>query len=238
MNGSGVEDVGGLERIRSSMNEMVEYIRQSQARQQKFRLWNRLATIGILIVFVIYLFLFYNLLSTNLSGEKFTQSVREGMGQFAPVITDATLEVLTRVSPIYLELATRKADEIMPDLVASLEKQTDVFIVNMSDFARKELEAKLHGLVEQVAADFRTQYPDLTDEQIERFIDQTDEDFRQMFFVVSERIMDDNLPEIMKMKYLAESMSESERMPVEDVEIYRLFLHKLLLLLDMEIMEG
>ncbi|MEW5723469.1 MAG: hypothetical protein AB1896_10205 [Thermodesulfobacteriota bacterium] len=235
MSGTDKEDAVGLEGLQSTLTEIVGRLRQSQGKQHKFRWWNRLATIAVLAVFILYIILFYRMFSVNLSSEKFQAGFQAAMGQLAPVITDASLEVLTEVSPVYVDLATKKAEEIMPTIMSSLEKQSDVFITNMSRFAQENFQARLDRLVKKVADEFRRQYPDLTDEQIERFIHESERDFSDLFLETAQELMDDTRPQIMEMKYLAESMTEGHH-PRETMELYALFLHNLLLLLDREIM--
>ncbi len=231
------EETVGLDKLQPGLNEIVDYLKQSHSRQEKYRLWNRLATITAVIVFIIYIILFYQLFSKNMSAENFAANLQNSVEELAPVITDASIEVITQVSPVYLDLAAKKVDAMLPTFMNSLEKQTDIFITDMSGFAEKELQAALERVVKQVAVEFRKEYPDLTDEQLEKFIDETEEDFILLFAHLSEKIVNQSLPSIMEMKLITEDLTDKD-MPEETMEIYRLFLHKLLMLLDREIMEG
>ncbi|MBW2149789.1 MAG: hypothetical protein JRI22_22585 [Deltaproteobacteria bacterium] len=228
---------GGLEKIQSSLKEVQDFLAKSKNRQKKLRRWGHGATMAILIVFAIYAVLFYQTLRTNLSAKKFAESVQLHTAQMAPVITDATMEVLTQVSPVYMELATEKANALMPTFLNTLERQMDIFITNMSTFAQKEFQRLLEKIVRQVADEFRKAFPDLTDEQIESFITQTDKDIQTVFLEGTGHIVDQTLPEIIRMSLLVESL-EDKNLPEENMELTRLFLHKLLLMLDKEIMEG
>jgi hypothetical protein len=237
MNGVDTAGPAGTDQVQPALNDLVEYLKRSHERQNRLRWYNRAATLAILVVFFIYFGLFYGMIQKNLAPEQFNAHVQESVTQLAPVITDASLEVLTQVSPIYIEKATLKLDEITPAVMASLESQTDRFVKNMSQFAEDRLQASLERVVNQVAQEFRKEYPDLTDEQIERFVQETEDEFKEMVAQISQHILDQSLPEIAEMKAIAESLTDGDRNK-DTVELYRLFLHKLLLLLDKEIMEG
>ena len=56
--------------------------------------------------------------------------------------------------------------------------------------------------------------------------------------VVSKEIVDKAEPAIGEMKAIAESMTDGKKFPKEDVELFKLFLHNLLILTDKELMEG
>lgn len=125
----------------------------------------------------------------------------------------------------------------MPKFLDSLEKQMDIFITNMSKFTQKEFKSRLEKIVRQLASEFRKAFPDLTDEQIERFINQTENDIQTVFLEGTEHIVNQSLPEIMQMNLIVEGLDD-KNLPKENMELTRLFLHKLLVLLDKEIMEG
>lgn len=230
-------EVGGLDKIQSSLKEIQGLLFQSKIRQRKLRWWSHGLTAAIVIVFAIYIVLFYQTLRDNLSAEKFAESIQMRVAEMAPVITDASLEVLTQVSPIYLELARKKADALTPRFMDTMEQNVDIFITNMSKFAQKEFQGRLEMIVKQLADEFRKAFPGLTDEQIDRFIDQTEMDIRTVFLEGTEHILNRSLPEIVQLKSLVQKL-EDKNMPKENIELARLLLHKLLVLLDKEIMEG
>ena len=93
------------------------------------------------------------------------------------------------------------------------------------------------GTMPQTAEEFRKAYPDLTDRQIEQFINETEGDLNKLFLELSGHIVTESYPHITELKHLAETLSDRYR-HIYDFELHRLFLHKLLLLLDYEIMEG
>jgi hypothetical protein len=230
-------EVGGLDKIQSSLKEIQEFLLQSKNRQRKLRWWSHGLTAAIIIVFAIYIVLFYQTLRENLSAEKFAESIQIHMAEMAPIITDASLEVLTQVSPVYLELARKKADALTPRLMDGLEQNVDIFITNMSNFTQKEFQGRLDVIVKQLADEFRKAFPGLTDEQIDRFIDQTEMDIQTAFIEGTEHILNRSFPEITQLKSLVQQL-EDKNMPKENIELTRLLLHNLLVLLDKEIMEG
>jgi len=231
------EKIDDLEDIQSTLKEMEEYLYQSKNRQRRWRWWSHGVTIAILIVFAIYIIAFYKLLSGNLSAEKFTNSIQTHMAELAPVMTNSSMEVMTQVVPVYMDLANEKAQTLIPKLKDLLEQHTDIFIVNMSKFTKNELRKRLDRILDKQADEFERAYPDLTDEEIERFIHETEEDIQTVLVQLSEHIVNQSIPEIMEMKGVAESLSEKHRQK-DNLDLFRLFLHKLLLLLDQEIMEG
>ena len=232
-----IKEIDSLEDVESALKEMEGFLAKSRSRQKKYRRWSHGFTLGIVIVFIIYLFFFYKMFSSNLSSEKFSESIQNHMAEFSPVITNASVEVMTQVSPVYLDLAKKKSDILVPKLMESLGKQTDLFITNMSKFSRDELQSRLDRIIDKQAQEFEKAYPDLTDKQVERFIKETEENIELVFLQVSEHIVNQSMPEIMKMKFLTESLSE-EHKHKDNLTLLRLFLHKLLLILDMEVMEG
>ena len=232
------EDGIELGRGQPSVAEITQYLKQSQEKQKKYRWWNRAATIALAVILIIYIFLFYGMFSNNLAAEKFNENIQKTMITMGPSITDATIEVIAGVSPLYLELARKKADDIAPAFVGSLEEQTNLFVGNMAAYAQQDLHAALLDVAEKVAGEFRRQYPDLTDQQIEQFINDTDREIQALFVQITEQIFADTMPQITEMKHLAESMGEKKDLPTEPMEMYRLLLHKLLILLDQAIMEG
>ena len=231
------KEIDNLEDVESALKEMESFLTKSKIRQKKYRWWGHAITMGIVIVLIIYLFSFYKIFRSNLSGEKFSESIQKYMAEMAPVITNSSVEVMTQVSPVYMDLAKKKSDSLIPILMDSIEKQTDLFITNMSKFSRDELESRLDRIIDSQAEEFERAYPDLTDEQLERFIKETEENIQMVFIQVSEHIVNQSIPEIMEMKFLAESLSDEHRHR-DNLTLFRLFLHKLLLILDMEVMEG
>lgn len=237
MNELEATEKGQLEQLQTTVKGMTDLIDVSQDRQKRLRWISRGLTVGIVLVLGIYIWLIYSTLNQNLSADKFAQSVQTHTAVMAPLITDASLEVMVGVSPKYLELANKKFEAIMPTLMASLEKQADTFIKKMSEFGQKEFQQRLIRIVTQVAKEMKKQFPDLTDEQLARFIEESEDDIKIVFAQVAEHIVNESLPEIMEMKYLSESMVD-RNLPKEDMELIRLFLHKLLQHVDKEIMEG
>ena len=106
------EEAEAIWKLQASLKDVQDLLLQSQMRQKKLRWWSHAATIAILIVFAIYIVLFYQTLRNNLSAEKFAESIRTRIAEMAPVMTDASLEVLTQVSPVYFELANKKANAL------------------------------------------------------------------------------------------------------------------------------
>ncbi len=237
MSSENVGEGGGLENIQSSIKEIQDFLIKSKNRQKKLRWWSHGATVAIVIVFAIYIVLFYQTLRANLSAKKFAESIQVHIAEMAPVITDASLEVLTQVSPVYLKLGNEKVNALMPKFLDTLEGQMDIFISNMSNFTQKEFQSRLEKIVHQLASEFRKAFPDLTDEQVESFINQTENDIQTVFLEGTEHIVNQSLPEIMQMNLMVEGL-EDKNLPKDNMELTRLFLHKLLLLLDKEIMEG
>ena len=107
MSGEETREVGGLEQIQSSLKDIQDLLFQSKNRQRKLRWWSHAATAAIIVVFAIYIVLFYQALRENLSAKKFADSIQVHTAEMAPVIMDASLEVLTQVSPTYFELANK-----------------------------------------------------------------------------------------------------------------------------------
>ena len=237
MSDSNAVETTGLEKVESALEGLTRQLKEGRLGHERLRWFNRGVTLAVLLVFVLYMFLFYDLFTTNLSAENFSRSFESSMGQMAPLITDASLEVLTQVSPVYLELTGKKVDAMLPVYMAHLEKQTDVFVMNMSKFAETEFQNLLERIVTKVADDFRKKYPDLTDEEIHRFVNETEDELTNLFADLSNHILDRSIPPVMEMKLLTEKLLDKD-MPQDEMELYRLFLHKLLLLLDHELMEG
>jgi hypothetical protein len=237
MEDSGARETGGQQDVRSELSDLEDALLKSKARQRKLRWWSQGVTLAVIAVLAIYLVIFYRTFKTNLSAAKFSESIQTHMAEIAPVVTKSSVDVVTEVSPVYMELAEKKLETLMPQFKSEANKRVEILLANMSKFAEDELQTRLDKLVKGQAEEFRKAYPDLTDEQIEKFIKETDEDLQTAFVEASEDILNQSLPEITEMKYLAESLSE-EHKDLETHELLRLFLHKLLILLDKEIMEG
>lgn len=227
-------DAGNLQ---SSIDGMERGLSESKTRQKTLRNWSVVMNIVLMAVFVVYGLIFYNILKNNFSNEKLAQTLQASVSQLTPLISNATIEVVTDVAPVYMDAASRKSDEFMPQFAVALEKEANRFVQNMTAHAQKDLTARLERIAGSVAAEFKAQYPDLTDEQIERFITETEEEILILFTDLSQHILDQSLPEIVEMKIMTENLP-NEFLPQEELELYRLFLHKLLRLLDTEIMEG
>ncbi|MEW6262765.1 MAG: hypothetical protein AB1641_06775 [Thermodesulfobacteriota bacterium] len=223
--------------VQTEINRIEELINQSQQRRYKLRWISRGVTLAILVVFGVYSLLFYQTITRNLAAEKFAESIQTHVTQLAPFITDAVLEVLVGVSPVYVDLAGKKAEKMTPALMATLEKQADQLVAHLSAFGQKEVRDRLENIVKRAANDFKKAYPDLTDEQLEWFVEESEEELEGLFTQVAEHIVTESLPEILEMKFLAESLGD-HNLPKEEMELIRLFLHKLLQRVDMEIMEA
>lgn len=223
--------------IKSKLEEVGDYLHKSKERQRRLRWWSHGVTVAIVIVFAIYAAAFYKMIGRNLSAENFTKSIQSHMADIAPVLITSSREVMTQVAPVYLEAARKKMDSMEPEFRKSLKKHTDIFVSNMATFAQSEFRTRLNKIVNQQAEEFRKAYPDLTDRQIEQFINETERDLNNLFLELSEHIVNESYPHITELKHLAETLSDRHR-HIYGFELHRLFLHKLLLLLDYEIMEG
>lgn len=230
-------EVLGQQSIETKLKELGDYLSQSQERQHRLRRWNKFTTLAILFVFTVFIFLFYYTIKINFAAEKFSKSIRNHTAELVPSLTEASLEVMTDIQPVYLEAARKKSETYSPEFMIALENQTDIFIRNMSAFGEKEFQDRLEKLVEGVAQEFRKTYPDLTNDQIEAFIQDTEDDLNIMFLEISEHIINQSLPEMMEMKSVSASMAEQQP-KMDEAELYKMFLHKILVLLDMEIMED
>jgi hypothetical protein len=136
-----------------------------------------------------------------------------------------------------LELAGEKAETNLPVMTSVFEKEARQVTDNVAAFAAAEFESRLNRVVEKMAAQVREEYPDLTDEQLERFVAETEKQFHDLFMEASQHILDQSLPHIAEMKSLSEELVH-DQLPASDMELYQLFIHNLLMLLDIEIMEG
>ena len=223
--------------IKSKLEEVGDYLHKSKERQRRLRWWSHGVTVAIVIVFAIYAAAFYKMIGRNLSAENFTKSIQSHMADIAPVLITSSWEVMTQIAPVYLEAARKKMGAMEPEFRKSLKKHTDIFVSNMATFAQSEFKSRLNKIVNQQAEEFRKAYPDLTDRQIEQFINETEGDLNNLFLELSEHILNESYPHIMELKHLAETLSDRHR-HIDGFELHRLFLHKLLLLLDYEIMEG
>jgi hypothetical protein len=223
--------------LQSSIDGLEQKLVDSKTRQKKLRNWSIVMNIVIIAIFVIYGLVFYNIGKNNFSEEKLAKTLQSSMTQITPMIADTTMTVITDVAPVYMEAAAEKSETFMPQLAMALEKQSNKFVQNMTAHAEEELKKRLERIANGVADEFRKQYPDLTDEQLDRFITETEEDVLMLFTDLSQHILDESLPEIVEMKIMTENLPH-EFLPEEELELYRLFIHKLLLLLDKEIMEG
>lgn len=219
------------------INRALARLDESEKYQSKFKKWNLMATIAIVLVFIFYIILFYQVFTKNMSPDNFAAEIQPAVDQFAPQITEASLEVFTDVTPIYLDEGRKKAEAIMPELILLLEEQSELFITNLSRVAEKELEESLTRIVETAAIEFREQHPDLTDEQLHDFVNQTEESLKTLFIELAEDIIEQTLPEISTMKETAEEIAAGTP-SLDTIELSRLLIHKLLFLLDQEIMEG
>jgi len=230
-------EIEKVEDIKSRLEEVGDYLHKSKERQRRLRWWSYGVTVAIVIVFVIYAAAFYKMIARNLSAENFTNSIQSHMADIVPVLINSSQEVMTQVAPVYVEAARKKAASMEPEFRKRLKKHTDIFVSNMATFAQNEFRTRLNRIVSQQVEEFHKAYPDLTDRQIEQFINETEGDLNKLFLELSEHIVNESYPHITELKHLAETLSDRHR-HINDFELHRLFLHKLLLLLDYEIMEG
>ena len=237
MDNEKVGTVASLEDIKSKLEEVEGYLDKSRERQRRLRWWSHGVTVTIVIVFAIYAAAFYKMVGRNLSAKNFNKSIQSHMNDIAPVLIKSSQEVMAQIAPTYVDAARKKAITMEPEFRESLKKHTDIFISNIARFAQSEFKTRLNRIVSQQAEEFRKAYPDLTDEQIEQFINETENDLNILFLELSEHIVSESYPHITELKHLAETLSDRHR-HINDFELHRLFLHKLLLLLDYEIMEG
>jgi hypothetical protein len=237
MDNQGVQGVPGLENIKSKLEEVEHHLQKSKGRQRSLRWWSHGVTLVIIIVFAIYIVGFYKMFGRNLSAENFNKSIQTHMANFAPVLINSSWEVMTQIAPVYMEAAGKKAKTLEPEFSKTLGKHKEIFISNMAKFGQNELKTRLEKIVYQQGEEFRKAYPDLTDRQIEQFINETEGDLNNLFIELSEHIVNESYPQITELKHLAATLSDQKR-HIEDFDLYRLFLHKLLLLLDYEVMEG
>jgi len=236
MDNEDVEGIGGLGDVQKTLKEVEDHLLESKIRQRRLRWWGHGLTVAIIFVFAVYLGLYYRTLSRNLSRDKFSESLQTHMAEMAPDVANSTVEVLAKVAPLYLDLSKKKAYDLMPEIMRKTRRHSDIFITNTVKFTKDELMARLEKILKRESEEFRKVYQDLTDEQIQTFIIETEKDIHTVFIQLSENLMDLSLPEIMKTELLPESLSR-EPNDTKNLALYTLFLHKILLLLDHEMAE-
>ena len=231
MENAKIEEVGSLDNVQSELKEVGDYLLQSRERQRKLRLWGHGVTLAIVIVFAIYIIAMYSMLSNNLSGEKFNKSLQTRVAQIAPIVTNSSVEVITQVSPVYMDLARKKLNKMMPELTKSLGKHADRFVAYTLNVASEEFDTLMENIISQQSEEFRKAYPDLTDEQIGNFITETQEDLQTVFIQLSKYIANHPIPDTLERELVHETLL-IEQKHHRNIELYNLFLQKLLPLLS------
>ena len=230
MENAAIEASGGLDSIQSELKQEEDYLLGSKDRQRKLRLWGHGVTLAILVVFAIYIIALYTMLRDNLSSEKFTRSLNTHIAQIAPVVTDSSVEVMKQVSPVYMDLAHKKAKALMPELTKSLEKQANRFAVNTLDFAKGEYNVLFEKIISQQVKEFQKAYPDLTAEQMENFMAETKNELRTVFIQLSRYVAKHPIPDTLEKELIIETLSKGHTQQ-KNIDLYNLFLRKLMLLL-------
>ena len=231
MENSDIEEFGSLQRVQSELKEVGDYLLRSRERQRKLRLWGHGVTLAIVIVFAIYIMAVYSMLSDNLSGEKFTRSLQTRVAQIAPTVTNSSVEVITKVSPVYMDLARKKVNKMMPELTKSLGKHADRFVTNTLNVASEEFDTLIENIVSQQSEEFRKAYPDLTNEQIGNFITETNKDLQTVFIQLSKYVANHPIPDTLEKELVNETLLKGQKHH-RNMELYNLFLRKLLPLLS------
>ncbi|MFH1349525.1 MAG: hypothetical protein ABII26_01185 [Pseudomonadota bacterium] len=230
-------EIVGLDGLQSALKEMENDLLKGRENQRKLGRWNNIFSLAIIIVFIIGLFSLYRALKSNLSTENFSNSIQSHMAEIAPVLAHSSVEVITHVSPLYMELAKKKAASIMPELMRRVGKDSEAFLNTTFQFAKEEFKRRFDRLVKEKDEEFRKAYPDLTEGQIQKIIFETEEDLQAVFIQLSSHIAKQPLPETVKVKLVAEALPKEQKHR-RNLDLYSLFLQKLMLLLDYEIREG
>jgi len=213
--------------MENELRLMEESLLVSERRRRRFRNWGHLLIAVTVVVFLIYIFAIYKMLGHNLSKEMFTESLKVHANEMAPVITDASLDVMTKVSPVYMHHAKKTARELMPQITDQINKYGNLFINTSFDFAQKEFMACFDRIVNQKVNEFQIIYPDLTDEQMTYFISETKIDLRKSFVLLSQYVASHPIPGDLKTKLSREIQGSNPKMR-ERIELYALFLQKTL----------
>ena len=69
MTNTDVKEHPDLEEMESSLNELGDYLFQTKDRHRKLRWWSQGITAAIVIAIAVYMVLFYQTLSSNLTSE-------------------------------------------------------------------------------------------------------------------------------------------------------------------------
>ncbi len=209
-------------------------LEQQREQQRKFKKMNLLVTVGIVLVFAVYTLMFMQLYKTNISEGSFKESIQQGVTELAPMVNTVVTEVLSAAVPVYIEAAEQKLDQVMPEVVTILEEESQKFVSNIEFFAEQRLHDSLESIALAVTEEFRKQYPDLTDQQLAQFVADTEEELNNLFIDWANILLDETLPGISELKLAADNMGGNQEF-METGEVAQLLLHKLLMLLDSEV---
>jgi len=224
--------------FQSDLDLLEKELTASNDKQVLLRKFSIGLSMAILFLFIIYIGAFAMHINKNFSKESFQKHIQAKMGDVTDLATDLSLEVVKKVTPVYIKEIDKKSRTFVPQLLVDFEHQSTIFFDNMSRFADTEVEKRFHSILASQEKAFKSIYPDLTDKELKKILKETEADLDEMMTLTAKEIVDKFAPQIGDMKAIAERLTDSKKIPDEDYELIRLFLHNLLLLMDKEIMEG
>jgi hypothetical protein len=221
-----------IEESKKATAELRVYLAEQAEITRKNTTLSNWLSVVILLVVLVFVFQVYHSLSNNLKVDNFRASLQK----HSPAISKVLVEVATRVYPTYVDLAKTKVAEVAPRWAELITQETDALGKNLNQTAHKRMETALMNVFSKPTSGVKKSMSDISPEDMQAAIQKMDEDLKDDFVLISDRMVDRSMGSITALNKTLDKFDTSG-LPNDEIKLSKLFVHDLLMSLDKELME-
>jgi flagellar biogenesis protein FliO len=220
-----------------SIEDLKKIIIEKKQAITKDQKVNNYLTFAIILVLLIFIFLMYKKMESNFTSDKILKSVETAAPQVLPAASEKLVEVATDVYPVYYQTFTKESIEALPAIAMKIDSELAIMTKELTDKTKEEVSGVLQRILEKQDANFKTAYPDLTEEDLKTLNEKITKDIQIDFEEISMHLMTNSLKQVGELKKTAEKFITPD-LPNNEAKLSKLFVHYMLQLIDQEIMGG
>lgn len=231
------EDLGQqIQRMRESSENFNKFLKEQRENNKKYAQISNIMTLLIVLIIVIFIFSFYNTIKSNFAPDKFVKSLEKHAPDVAQPVAEKAVEVVTDVYPVYYELAVKETVETLPQWSQLADEQIQKLSTETTEQATEQLKGSLSNAIKHQESPLRKAFPNLTDEDAHKLIEELATDLEKDLTEVSEHIVNGSVLQLLDLHKSIQQFN-TKGLPDNEGELSRLIIHHVLQLVDIEVMK-
>lgn len=222
--------------VRTVLQDLEIFQGKQTEEVQRLRKLSNLLSIGLAVVLIGFIWLFFRTVGGNFTQEQVTASVQKHLPEMLPDLANGTVQIVTRVYPTYADLLEKEAIEGLPELTTVAETQVGLLIEGVHKGAEERLHKAILDSFVGEGKPLRAAFPKLSAEDVTKAVEVFTKDIEQDLVDVTNNVMLAHIGEIVTLKKTMAAL-DSKDLPNDDVALSKRLVHDLLGLLDIEVQE-